>query len=600
MRFFFKNLKRVLHLKFFLAGCIFLSACLPAQPTPEPTPQPTAEKSYGSIIVNVSGQLAENVIVRVPESGEVAQNDNGTLKLVACGTNQHITAWAYGYKINTVGCETEKKVYDVQLTPIAMSNNSHLSWIPAGINSDPNFNCQTCHSNPNGLDEYLEWQRDGHASVFQDPYFEKMYLGSDNSGYTIGNTQWGFDNQGHQARVLPNPGLPYYGTGFKLDYPTETGNCVYCHAPAAAIGSQTRMDLTQTIYEARRGQSSIFTEGITCDICHKVVNVQLDGNKVPFPDKPGVLSYEFVHDNRFLFMGPNTDAITNNVPGQDFSCAPIFSKSEFCAPCHTAEFNGTQIYDSYGEWLASPYNKDPNKKEYKPCQACHMPPDGITDLSEAPKMSEREACSPNNNKFSDFNHDMMLHGDDNISALIKQAADLKVDTKVDKGVITVTVTVSNVNAGHKFPTDSPLRHLILVIEATTTSSARLPQIDGPTIPLWGGDGNTIYDYAGRPGEIYANILIAKDTSFSPEVAYWNPVQPAWPAWKKTDSQTISADTRILPGKTAESMYVFGLPPNGKATFNVKLIYRYAFVDLARQKGWPINDIIAKEETVAIQ
>ena len=60
-----------------------------------------------------------------------------------------------------------------------------------------------------------------------------------------------------------------------------------------------------------------------------------------------------------------------------------------------------------------------------------------------------------------------------------------------------------------------------------------------------------------------------------------------PAWK-------NSDTRIPSGKAAESKYVFALPPNGKAHFHVKLIYHYAYIDLARQKGWPVNDIIAVE------
>ena len=104
------------------------------------------------------------------------------------------------------------------------------------------------------------------------------------------------------------------------------------------------------------------------------------------------------------------------------------------------------------------------------------------------------------------------------------------------------------------------------------------------IPLWGGNGNQPEDYAGRPGEIYANILQDKDTSLSPTIAYWNPTLPAWEG----------SDTRLKPGGPTESQYSFSVPLNGGATITAKLVYCYAFIDIIRQKRWTINDIIVTE------
>jgi len=571
-----------------LAGCLLLASCAPA-PSPTPTPDPTATTippDSGPIQVSVfdrnDNPLLKGVVVRVPGTNQVDGDDHDVLRLDSCNDGQYITAWAVGYYIASIGCRTNATEYNIKLTPFNVSNNTVLSWISAGGIENPLPSCSTCHSNSAGMNEYPEWLRDGHSNVFHEPYFWTMYLGSDINGIRGEITRWSLDNQGNQARALSST-IPYSNTGFKLDFPSESGNCAYCHAPASAIGSQVRMDISQTIVEARSGRTNSYTEGINCDICHKVVGIQLGSDKKPFPDKPGVLSYEFIHEDRFLFMGPRADAMNIAVPNLNVSCAPIFSESGFCAPCHTAKFNGTQIYDSYGEWLSSSYS-DPKKGSYKTCQACHMLPAGITDIAEAPQTTSRQACSQYNETYSDLNHNMLLRGDDNIPALIKQAAEVKLKPEVKDGKINLTVTVTNINAGHKFPTDSPLRHLILVIEATTSSGAQLPMIEGERIPLWGGVGNSQLDYAGKPGKIYANILMSKDTFFAPSIDYWNAVQPAWK----------DSDTRLPPLSPVDSKYVFALPPNGEANFHVKLIYRYAFIDLARQKGWPVNDIIAFE------
>ena len=197
---------------------------------------------------------------------------------------------------------------------------------------------------------------------------------------------------------------------------------------------------------------------------------------------------------------------------------------------------------------------------------------------------ERAACSEVNHSFRNFNHNMMARDNYNIPTRIKDAATVNLTARIEDGRINVVVSVLSVGVGHKFPTDSPLRHLILLVEAKDRNNMSLAQVDGPVIPLWGGVGNLPEDYAGRPGEIYANILKDKDTSLTPTIAYWNPTVPAWGG----------SDTRLNPGAPAESEYSFAVPSNGRATITAKLIYRYAFIDIIRQKSWPMNDILVTE------
>ena len=118
-------------------------------------------------------------------------------------------------------------------------------------------------------------------------------------------------------------------------------------------------------------------EGISCDFCHKVGDVIIDPKtKLPLPDMPGILSMRLYRpeDGQQVFFGTLVD-VTRRV-----TYSPLETKSEFCAPCHYGVFGGvvgvgkvtggTLIYNSYGEWLDSPYS-DP--KTGKTCQECHMP-----------------------------------------------------------------------------------------------------------------------------------------------------------------------------------------------------------------------------------
>ena len=71
-----------------------------------------------------------------------------------------------------------------------------------------------------------------------------------------------------------------------------------------------------------------------------------------------------------FFAGPFDDV----APGED-TYTPIQKESAYCAPCHFGKFWEVEIYNSYGEWLDSPYS-DPETGQT--CQDCHMPP-GLND-----------------------------------------------------------------------------------------------------------------------------------------------------------------------------------------------------------------------------
>ena len=550
----------VLHIA--LISCGSPSPASPAATaTPAPKPRP--------ITIRLTNANIERAIARVLGTRQVANLDGDILALESCSNSQYISVWAPDHYIKTFPCNGNSPFeYPITLDPLNAIDNPNYAWIDADRRSNPALNCATCHSDPaSGLNEYTEWNSDGHSSVFVDPYFWTMYMGTN---------------------TLQNPASAD-GLSLRSDYPAENAKCVFCHAPAALQVLQQGVDLASWNAQLWSGRTNVETEGITCDVCHKVADVLIGEDGRPFADRPGVLSFALLRpsSNALFYFGPWPDqkpGVPENSGGMEHlaGCSPVFSDSKFCAACHYGKFFDAVIYNSYGEWLESDYSKkqidSADNKDYRSCQDCHMTSSQPVDGSS---LAARSACSQRNHSFRDFSHNMMKRDNTGNPILIQGAATVVADAKKEQGKIKVKVTVVNSRAGHKFPTDSPLRQLILVVEARDKNGKLLAQVEGSTIPEWGGSDDLPGGYAGKPGVIYANILKDKVTSTVPAIAYWNPTIPAWKG----------SDTRLDPFEEARSEYSFVAPSRGEAIITARLFYRYAFIDLIRQKGWPLQDIL---------
>jgi hypothetical protein len=576
-----------MYVSILLAFCVVFISCTPLIPVTGSETTPTPIPPDGPILVTVlneNGEPFENgVVVRVSNSAQADDFDNGGLHIDSCDPNtQVITAWAKGYEVGIRKCDEQT----IQLTPLNGHDNTNYSW------SSATGNCINCHAGQIGsaYDEINEWLKSGHARVFDQRYLETMYRGTNLSGSSSPPTQWTLvDN--NQVRVPPIIDDTYRGPGFKLDSPGEPGNCAYCHVPAAIPPSQVNVDLSSLFPKPW----DVRGEGVTCDVCHKVFDVKLDENGFPFVDRPGILSFRFLRPNSGIFIiGPFANMLTNgaNFPTDHrLTCSPIFSKSEFCAACHYGKFGDMAIYNSYGEWRQSTFGDNPNEADYKTCQDCHMSHMSVKE--ENPPPARRQACSESDSGFQNFDHNLMRVGIDTTSGreiplLIKDAAKVNVKFKYEpekRNSLDVIVRVENTKAGHKFPTDSPLRHLILVVEAKDQLGTPLMQVDGERIPNWGGLGRPAMEalgikaYGGLPGKIFANLLVEKDTNISPTGAYWNDTKYAW------GDNNSNSDTRLIPGKEDRSDYYFSIPNAGEIQVKVTLVYRFAFFDLIVQKEW---------------
>jgi hypothetical protein len=112
-------------------------------------------------------------------------------------------------------------------------------------------------------------------------------------------------------------------------------------------------------------------------------------------------------------------------------------------------------------------------------------------------------------------------------------------------------------------------------------------VEGSTVPEWGGvgDPNKGY-YAGLPGKGFAKILGELWTGISPTAAYWNPTR-------------IVSDNRIPAFGSDTSTYTFAAPSAGKVTIRTNLLFRRAFQELMKQKGWNVPDILMEHEVIEI-
>lgn len=165
--------------------------------------------------------------------------------------------------------------------------------------------------------------------------------------------------------------------------------------------------------------------------------------------------------------------------------------------------------------------------------------------------------------------------------LLQNAVTMTATARLAGDQVQVEVSLTNDKTGHSVPTDSPLRHMILVVQAADTASNELQLRTGPLLPDWTGN------YAGRPGQVYAQILEDEWTGESPTGAFWRPIR-------------LISDTRLKAMATDVSEYTFTAPAGGSATIEVRLIYRRAFQQLMQWKGWTDPDMVMEEATLTVE
>ena len=557
---------------------LLLSVILPVRGQGLSSAAGAAESTVLRGIVESSSGTVDGAVVRVQATGHSTVTDaRGRFALRLYGREKgpfRLTAWAPGfYCAGPVEVNAGQTGIRLRLEAHPAEDRPDYAWLPSlpgsgGSKAQP---CADCHSRTGtGLPFTLpvdEWQQDAHSRSALNPRFLSFYAGTDLHGRQSPPTRYAVNpDYGRFPLAFRGP-EPDYGPGYKLDFPGTAGNCASCHAPAASVAAPFDTDPRTVAGDAER-------EGIPCDFCHKVWGVRLNPETgLPGENLTGIHSFEFRRPpaGRSLFIGPYDDV----APGHD-TYSPLQRQSAFCAPCHFAVFWNTVVYGSFGEWLASPYS-DP--KSGRTCQDCHMPPLGANRFARPDKGGlVRDPATI-------FSHRMPGAAD---AQLLTHAVSLRARARREAGTVVVEVTITNDRTGHHVPTDSPLRHMILLVRAVGNRGGNLPQISGSKLPEWCGEGDPERGYySGLPGKVFAKVLEELWTGVYPSAAYWNPIR-------------ILSDNRLAAFASDASSYSFSAPDGEGVRIEVSLLFRRAFIRLMDQKAWNTPDILMERETLSLR
>jgi hypothetical protein len=483
-----------------------------------------------------------------------------------------LTAWAKGYYISgPAEALPGEKNLKISLHRHGRWDNREYKWLPSrrSNGSGEDQGCSECHLRGDAAPGYAlpvdEWLQDAHSQSAVNPLFLAMHSGKDISDRRSPSTRYRYTEDNKLFQLPPDPKETYYGPGYSLDNPNNPGNCGACHIPLAAVKAPLNV--------RPEWIKGVEAEGINCDFCHKIYGVHLDPvSGLPSPDKPGVLSYEFRRpfEGHQFFAGPLDDI----APGED-TYSGLQKASQFCAPCHYGVFEGTVVYDSFGEWLRSPYSSGDSGKT---CQDCHMPGTGAEFFAHPEKGGLKR------NADNVVSHRMPGARD---LDLLQNAVSFTLKAEQQPEGIRVKTKVVNDLTGHHVPTDSPLRHLILVVRAYGSDTSELSLKEGPSLPEWCSSGDPKEgNYAGLPGKVYIKLLEEKWTGISPTAAYWRPTR-------------VVMDTRLGAFEADNGEFLFKAPDSGDVRVEALLIYRRAFKKLMEQKGLIEPDIVMESATVLL-
>jgi hypothetical protein len=547
--------------------------------------------SVAGIVRDTAGNPIPTATVRVKAATRSVQsNDTGRFLLTDVGSSlrKRITAWKEGYYVTGSDAWPWSNDLVLTLTRLPSMDNLDYVWVQPSVQRTPLqsrltesaldlaeaisfaqlfvpltkqllLGCRDCHAET----VYRQWAGSAHALGASTPRFLSMYNGSDLNGNSGELTRYGYSRDYGSFPLRPDPGKPYYGPGYKLDFPKTQGNCATCHLPGAALDAPYSVD-PNTV-------TGVNAQGVHCDFCHKIAAVLLEASTGrPKDEMPGVLSIKLTRPahGQQVFYGPYDDVDV----GPD-TYLPLYEISEICAPCHQASFWGVPIYQSFAEWQQSTY-----PARGIACQDCHMRPEGgSTNFAPNRGGVERDPDNIPGHAFPGAADETML----------KEAVDLDAAAGRGDGKLTVRVSITNSGAGHHVPTDSPMRQLILLVDARSSDGTPLQQLDGETVPDWGGVGDPEQGrYAGSPGKGIAKVLQELWTGYRPSAAYWSPTR-------------IESDNRIPAGARDLTTFTFSDSGDDTLHVHVRLLYRRAFIELMDQKAWDMPDIPMAEQSLLV-
>jgi hypothetical protein len=280
----------------------------------------------------------------------------------------------------------------------------------------------------------------------------------------------------------------------EADFPTDGRKvCLSCHSP---IASQA---------------DALTDEGVTCDYCHSIRQVAFDGR-----NPKAVVTFSNAKAE------PLSDAVS--IPHKSVY-SPLHASAAICAPCHEyRNASGFPVMTTYSEWKAGPYGK-----QGRTCQSCHMA--RVSGDVVDPHVTVTSTAKINLHE---------MPGGHSVERLAK-AVKAQISTSRQGPDLKVTVEIANAGAGHYLPTGSPLRQLVLELNADSAGGLHFR------------DRRL---YARQVADQHGTVLMREHFAFLRAAA-------------------LVSDTRLAPGEKRAETFLFPIPEGDPAQVEATLWYVYS-------------------------
>ena len=491
-----------------------VDSAAPADSTPDTSGSTTGERWVGSAhvrVVDPDGLPVEGVLVMqggAPEERWVVTDAQGeaTLEVDDDGiTDRWILAGGEGWRTggeNLYEDEVPPDPLEIKVHAAPTEDNPAYHFQPGGTGASMDSSeCGHCHNTiADG------WAASSHQKSASNTRTWDLYTGSASEldaagcaaigGWLADGQEPGQSGPVREAcdvgvGVLPglNEGCGAEGET-ACDHPDARdallafGSCGDCHAPAVDGAVPGAIDLAAATGVAHE-------EGVTCDLCHKVVEVTaggapgLDGAiRLLRPSEPtGVTGQEFDP----ITFGPYPDVV---VPIMKGSYSPGMREAAWCSACHeyargslgslapvdAARWpDGLPLHESWSEWDRSTYGGS----SYA-CHKCHM--EVLDEESSTYNISATGLEPSVDQGWLREQGDVRQHNWPGGGQLAPPTLGLTVDWTSGAA----TLTVANDEAGHAVPTGEPMRQYLLLVEIEDASGVALVPASGPTVPEVGG------------------------------------------------------------------------------------------------------------------
>ena len=287
--------------------------------------------------------------------------------------------------------------------------------------------------------------------------------------------------------------------------------CVSCHAPLATM----TQNVPARLFDGQP-KPALLEDGVSCEFCHTISGSEVEVKRLSL----GAFLFPRIGQTQILY-GRHQDA-KSNAPHPTQSSKFLLSP-ELCGTCHRFghPVSGMPIQDTYVEWKHSPY-----AAEGKRCQDCHMPAYSGKTAADGKDRPELHAH-------------VFMGGH---TEMIRKAATLGIQSNWKEGreeTINVTVSISNVGAGHMIPTGIPgIREMWLQVSVLNGSQIATTQKRPLLLEL--------FDEKGKPAMPWDAVRFGKDTRIGPKKTRVEQF-----AFKMTNPADVRVEAKLLERLVSE-------------------------------------------------